>query len=83
MQRRTFLLASAALTAISTVGPMQAAVRKDFPLLAPWKGPHGGVPDFTKVKLADFRPALMEGIALHRAEIRKIAGAKAKPSFEI
>ena len=81
MQRRTFLLASAALTALSTMDPMLAAVRKDFPLLAPWKGPYGGVPDFAKVKLAEFKPAMLEAIARNRAEIEKIASNKAPPTF--
>jgi len=60
---------------------MQAAVHKDFPLLAPWKGPYGGVPDFAKVKIADFKPALLEAIARDRAEIGKIARNKAAPTF--
>jgi peptidyl-dipeptidase Dcp len=60
---------------------MQAAVHKEFPLLAPWTGPYGGVPDFTKVKIADFKPAIMEGIALNRDEIKKIAANKAAPTF--
>jgi len=81
MQRRTFLLASAALTAISAMGPMQAAVRKHFPLLDPWKGPYGGVPDFRAVRIGDFKPALMRAIGMNRAEIARIAANKAKPTF--
>ena len=81
MQRRTFLLASAAATAISTFRPMTAATPENA-LLAPWTGPYGGVPDFSKVKLPDFLPSLKEGIALNRAEIAKIAGNKAPPTFE-
>jgi peptidyl-dipeptidase Dcp len=80
MQRRTFLLASAATTAIAAMGPMQAAT-KTYSLLSPWSGPYGGVPDFGRVKVADFKPALMEGIRLNRAEIARIAGNKAAPSF--
>jgi len=52
------------------------------PLLAPWKGPHGGGPAFGKVKVADFKPALLEGMELNRAEIAKIAGNKTPPTFE-
>jgi peptidyl-dipeptidase Dcp len=52
------------------------------PLLAPWTGPYGGVPDFAKVKVAEFMPALKAGIELNRAEIAKIAGNKAAPTFE-
>src|SRR5438552_17170968 len=28
------------------------------PLLEPWSGPHGGVPPFDRVRVADFKPAL-------------------------
>lgn len=81
MQRRTFLLASAAATALATVGPMNAAPAT-FPLLAPWAGSYGGVPDFKKFKAEDFKPAINEGIRLNRAEIVKIAENKAAPTFE-
>ncbi len=81
MQRRTFLLASAAATAMSTISPMMAAA-PDYAILSPWTGPYGGIPDFAKVKLAEFVPALKEGIAQNRAEITKIANNAAAPSFE-
>jgi peptidyl-dipeptidase Dcp len=64
------------------MGPMQAAVHKDFPLLAPWTGSFGGVPDFAKYKVDDFKPALREGMKRARAEITKIAENKAGPTFE-
>ncbi len=81
MQRRTFLLASAATFAATALNPLEAAP-KTLPLLAPWKGPYSGVPSFAGVKPADFKPALSEGITLMRAEIAKIASNKAAPSFE-
>jgi peptidyl-dipeptidase Dcp len=59
---------------------MQAA-KKTYSLLSPWSGPYGGVPDFRHVKVADFKPALMEGIRLNRAEIARIAGNKTAPNF--
>lgn len=80
MQRRQFLLASAAATAISAMGPMAAEPK--YPLLDPWTGPYGGVPDFRKVKASEFSPALKYAIGLNRAEIEKIAGNKAPPTFE-
>jgi len=80
MQRRTFLLASAAVTAFAALEPMQAATRK-FAMLSPWTGPYGGVPDFRLVRIAAFKPAILEGIARDRAEIAKIANNKAAPSF--
>jgi peptidyl-dipeptidase Dcp len=83
MQRRTFLLASAAAAATTSLLSMtSAAAPLEMPLLAPWKGPHGGAPSFAKVKIADFKPALLEGIERNRAEIAKIAANKAPPSFE-
>ena len=81
MQRRQFLLASAAVTAFSTMSPMMAAAPK-FPLLDPWTGPYGGVPDFRKVKVDAFVPALKEAIALNRADVAEIADNKAAPTFE-
>ncbi len=51
-------------------------------LLAPWTGPHGGVPPFDRVKLADFKPALEKGMAEKRAEYQAIADSTAAPTFE-
>ena len=42
-------------------------------LLAPWAGPHLGAPAFDRVRVADFEPALMAGMAEQRAEIAAIA----------
>jgi len=80
MQRRDFLLASAAATALTVTGPMSAAA-PTFPLLDPWIGPYGGIPDFRKVKVSGFAPSLKQAIALNRAEIAKIAGNKLPPTF--
>src|SRR5829696_523040 len=57
---------------------------RDFqnPILAKWEGPHGGVPAFDKVKVADLRPALESAMAENLAEIDKIAGNSAAPTFE-
>ena len=83
MQRRTFLLASAAAAATTTLDSMNLveAAQMNMPLLAPWTGPHGGGPAFQKVKVADFKPALTAGIAQNRAEIAKIATDKSSPNF--
>ncbi len=81
MQRRTFLLASAAATTLATISPMNATPAK-VPLLAPWTGPYGGVPDFAKYKKSDFKPALMQAIESKRAEIAKIAENSAPATFE-
>lgn len=39
-------------------------------------------PDFTQYKDSDWQPAIEAGIAAKRAEIKAIAGSKAKPTFE-
>jgi peptidyl-dipeptidase Dcp len=52
------------------------------PLLAPWVGPAGGVPPFDTVRVADFKPALESAMAENLAEIDKIAGNPADPTFE-
>src|SRR5215218_2143734 len=52
------------------------------PILAKWEGPHGGVPAFDKVKVADLKPALEAAMAENLAEIDKIAGNSAAPTFE-
>jgi len=52
------------------------------PLLAPWTGPYGGYPRFDQVKVADFKPALEEGMNLTRREIAAIADNPAPPTFK-
>lgn len=57
------------------------AAEPKFPLLDPWTGPYGGVPDFRKVAVADFVPALKQAIEANRGEIAAIAGNSAPPTF--
>ena len=52
------------------------------PLLAPWTGPHGGVPPFDRVAVADIAPALEAAMAEQLAEIERIAADPAPPTFE-
>jgi peptidyl-dipeptidase Dcp len=52
------------------------------PLLAPWGGPHGGVPPFDKVEVADFKPALEAAMAEKLAAVEAIAEAPEPPSFQ-
>ena len=52
------------------------------PLLAPWTGPHGGVPAFDKIKIADFKPALEAAMAENLAEVVAIASNPQAPTFE-
>jgi len=52
------------------------------PLLAPWGGPYGGVPPFDKIKVADFKPALLKGMELGRLDIKKIAESTDAATFD-
>jgi peptidyl-dipeptidase Dcp len=51
------------------------------PLLAEWTGPHGGVPAFDRMDLAQLKPAVAAGIAADLAEVDAIANNSAKASF--
>ena len=75
-------LIPAPVMAQTPVPAASAAARADMPLLAPWGGPHGGVPAFDKVRVADFKPALTAAMAENLAEINAIATNPAAPTFE-
>jgi peptidyl-dipeptidase Dcp len=87
MQRRVFLKCAMAAMA-STGGSLMNLVRalgetqSLGPLLDKWTGEHGGVPAFDKVKTGDFKPALLKGMDLKRADIKAIVGQQAQPDFE-
>ena len=67
----------------STAAPAASVtLRTDPPLLAPWSGPHGGVPAFDKVKVADFKPALEAAMAENLAEINAIANNPKPATFD-
>jgi peptidyl-dipeptidase Dcp len=80
-----------ALTACATAqhpesSPMNAAASTDAharnPLLEPWTGPHGGVPGFAGVRVADFGPALERAMSDARQEIAAITDNAEAPTFE-
>ncbi len=50
-------------------------------LLAEWQGPYGGVPDFSKAKLADLKAGLEAGMAANLAEVEVIANNPEPPTF--
>ncbi|MFO1077488.1 MAG: M3 family metallopeptidase [Planctomycetota bacterium] len=52
------------------------------PLLAPWTGPHGGVPPFDRVRVDDFRPAVAAAMDEQRAELAAIVAEPAPASFD-
>ncbi len=60
-----------------------AASSSDFEvLLAPWSGPHGGVPPFDKIDHALFKPAFDKGAKMTLAEVAAIANGSAAPTFD-
>lgn len=73
------LLARLGAAALLAAAPAAAA---DNPLLAPWSGPHGGVPPFDAVRVEHFRPALEAAMAEKLAEIEAIAAAEEPPTFD-
>ncbi|MCH9686368.1 MAG: M3 family metallopeptidase [Deltaproteobacteria bacterium] len=54
----------------------------DNVLLAPWTGPHGGVPAFEAMELAALEPAMKEAMRLHLAELDTIAANPEPPTFD-
>ncbi|MEO8701296.1 MAG: M3 family metallopeptidase [Kofleriaceae bacterium] len=87
MFRRSFLKTTAASAVLLmfrnklTFAKGEAVAIKD-PLLAPFTGPYGGVLPFDKIKVADFKPALMKGMELQRVEIAAIIANKDAPTFD-
>jgi peptidyl-dipeptidase Dcp len=77
------LLAAAASAAEPpAASPEPAAAATANPLLAPWTGPFGGVPPFDRAKVEHLKPALEAAMAEQLAEIDRIAGDPAPPTFE-
>ncbi|HEX8908049.1 MAG TPA: M3 family peptidase, partial [Anaeromyxobacteraceae bacterium] len=52
------------------------------PLLLPWAGPHGGVPPFDRLRVADLGPALEAAMAEQLVEVQRIADDPAPPAFD-
>jgi peptidyl-dipeptidase Dcp len=50
-------------------------------LLAPWVGPHGGLPPLADVDVAALEEALHQAIESKRSEVRAIAAEEAPPTF--
>ena len=81
MFRRTFLQTTAAAAVLAmfrnklTFAKTGMTVAINDPLLAPFGGPYGGVLPFDKIKVADFKPALLKGMDLQRAELAAIVAA--------
>ena len=78
---RVTALLIVSLVVILGAGVGVADAPKD-PMLAPWTGPFGGVPDWSSVKVEDFVPAFEAAMNEERAEIQRIAENPLPPTFE-
>jgi len=85
MLRRTFFVTTAASATLAAFHAKFSFAKgtavSDEPLLAPWTGSHGGFPRFDKFKVADFKPALLKGMDLTRADIAAIVANKEPATF--
>ncbi len=52
------------------------------PLLAPWTGAYGGVPPVDRVRVADFKPALLAAMAEQLADVERIAANPDAADFD-
>jgi peptidyl-dipeptidase Dcp len=71
---------SSSSSAASKVAQLTAQAEKN-PLLAQWKGPHGGVPPWDVAKPKDFAAAYGLGIELLNAEIEALVENTEAPTF--
>jgi peptidyl-dipeptidase Dcp len=84
----TQALASLTLALLIVAGgsPVRAAQpltssKKDFAMLAPWKGPYGGVPAWSKVKPEDFPAAFAVAMQAKRDAIQRITSEPKPATF--
>src|SRR5688500_4199584 len=89
MDRRMFLLSAGATAVLvsfrnklSFAAKGAAVKMPSEPLLAPWKGPYGGVPPFDKIKVKAFKPAMLKGMDLSRADLKAVTETKDAPTFD-
>jgi peptidyl-dipeptidase Dcp len=61
---------------------MTSSIQTDNPLLQPWSGPYQGVPPLDKIQVEQFKPALIEAMAIAEKEINAITENKAAADFE-
>ena len=61
---------------------MKKQIDLDNSLLQEWSGAYGGVPDFTKYKISDFKPAIEFAIQEKLDEIEAIANNAEEPTFD-
>jgi peptidyl-dipeptidase Dcp len=84
VKRRSFLAAASA-TALSPMIAKAAApdaAPTDNPLVAPWTGPHGGLPPFDKVKPELFAAAFEAAMTAQRQELFALTAKRSAPTFD-
>jgi peptidyl-dipeptidase Dcp len=87
VKRRSFLAAASATALMPMTAPMSAraatpAAASANPLLAPWAGPHGGLPPLDKVKPELFASAFEAAMAEQRKEVFALTAKRSAPTFE-
>lgn len=80
MRRRALLGSAGSIGLIYLAGASARASTEDA-LLAPWGGPHGGLPPFGRFTPAELQPALQKAMLLQRAEVAAITDNPAAPNF--
>jgi peptidyl-dipeptidase Dcp len=76
------LRGAASALLLMTCFTLTASTPPSHPLTEEWAGPHGGVPPFDRVTVAEFEPAFAVAMDQYRAEIRAIAEDPTAPTFE-
>ncbi|MFO0740614.1 MAG: M3 family metallopeptidase [Labilithrix sp.] len=66
----------------TTQAPPPPPVKAPSIMLSKWTGPHGGLPPFDKIKVDEFKPALLAAMDEQRKEIAAIANNKEPATFE-
>jgi len=61
---------------------LAATVIDDNVLLQPWSGAYGGVPPFDKIRVTDFKPAMLAAMAEELSAVNRIASNPLRPTFE-
>jgi peptidyl-dipeptidase Dcp len=69
-------------TSTQSPSPVQSPASSSAIPLAAWTGPYGGVPPFDRVKVPDIKPQLEAAMAENLAQVERIAGDPAAPTFE-
>lgn len=70
------------LGTLATASGLSASSPATGPLVEAWQGPHGGLPPFDQVVVAQFKPALETAMDAYRADIQAITDNPAPPTFE-